>query len=182
MTPNYNSNSTIQHYRRNSTVHTPLLLPLFPACLAKRPFLRETRTLLQVAQTLHGHIYTIPTIYIFYAVIYIIRTSTVICSDNIYIFLCGDIYIIGTSRNVSFGEARAPQGQGPSAIIVFLFLCFVYFSRSFVNKDLNEPNNTTYPTDHTLLRPRWKTLCHDHLEQILSTFKVEIIHHLVLAT
>ena len=27
-----------------------------------------------------------------------------------------------------------------------------------------------------------KTLCHDHLEQILNTFNGEIIHHLVLAT
>ena len=35
-----------------------------------------------------------------------------------------------------FGEARAPQGQGLSAVSVFvLFLCFLYFSRSFVNKD-----------------------------------------------
>ena len=38
------------------------------------------------------------------------------------------------------------------------------------------------PTDHTFLRPRRKTLCHDHLEQIFNTSNVEILHHLVLAT
>ena len=36
------------------------------------------------------------------------------------------------------------------------------------------------PTDHTFLRPRRKTLCHDHLQQILNTSNMEIIHHLVV--
>ena len=32
------------------------------------------------------------------------------------------------------------------------------------------------------LRPRRKTLCHNHVEQILNTSNAEILHHLVLAT
>ena len=48
MTPNYNSNSTIPYYHRNSTVHTPLLLSLFPARPAKQPLSREIRTIRQV--------------------------------------------------------------------------------------------------------------------------------------
>ena len=67
------------------------------------------------------------------------------------------------------------------SFVLFCF-CFCFFSFTVVlNKDNNEPNNTSCPTD-TLLRPRWKTLCHDHLEQILNTSNMEIIHHLVLAT
>ena len=59
-------------------------------------------------------------------------------------------------------------------------LFFVFFSFTVVlNKDENEPNNTSCPTD-TLLRPRRKTLCHDHLQQILNTSNMEIIHHLVV--
>ena len=55
---------------------------------------------------------------------------------HISILLCGDIYIIGTSRNGNFGAAQASQGQGRSAMFSFFcFLCFVSFSRSFVNKD-----------------------------------------------
>ena len=60
---------------------------------------------------------------------------------------------------------------------VFVF-CFFSFT-VVLNKDENEPNNTSCPTD-TLLRPRRKTLCHDHLQQILNTSNMEIIHHLVV--
>ena len=63
-------------------------------------------------------------------------------------------------------------------VVLFLFVFFTVVS----NKDQNEPNNTSCPTDHTFLRPRRKTLCHDHLEQILNASNVEILHHLVLAT
>ena len=37
---------------------------------------------------------------------------------------------------------------------------------------------TVYPHSATVQ----KTLCHDHLEQMLNTFNGEIIHRLVLAT
>ena len=85
-----------------------------------------------------------------------------------------------TERQI-FGEARAPQGQGLSALSVFFFFFFFFSFTVVLNKDENEPNNTSCPTD-TLLRPRRKTLCHDHLQQILNTSNVEILHHLVLAT
>ena len=55
------SNSTVLQLllsRRNSIVHTPLLLSLFSACLAKHPFSREIRTLRQVTHKLHGYIYS----------------------------------------------------------------------------------------------------------------------------
>ena len=81
-----------------------------------------------------------------------------------------------TERQI-FGEARAPQGQGLSALSIFIFI-FIFFT-VVLNKDENEPNNTSCPTD-TLLRPRRKTLCHDHLQQILNTSNMEIIHHLVV--
>ena len=85
-----------------------------------------------------------------------------------------------TERQI-FGEARAPQRQGLSALSVYvLFLFSVFFSFTVVlNKDENEPNNTSCPTD-TLLRPRRKTVCHNHLQQILNTSNMEIIHHLVV--
>ena len=60
---------------------------------------------------------------------------------------------------------------------VFVF-CFFSFT-VVLNKDENEPNNTSCPTD-TLLHPRRKTSCHDHLQQILNTSNMEIIHHLVV--
>ena len=92
----------------------------------------------------------------------------VTCCDYIYIFY---IFFAGiptsrTSRNGKFfGEARAPQGQRPSALNVLLFVfCFVFFT-AVLNEDKNELNNTSCSTDHTLLRPRRKTLCYDHLEQ-----------------
>ena len=154
MTPNYNSNSIIQHYRRNSTVHTPLLSPLFPARHARQPLPREICTLHQVYPLNYSEISTLLStcrrsndfcaprrntarpIY-FYAVIYIIRTSTVICSDDIYIYFYA---VISTSSErhgtAIFGAARASQGQGPSATFLFFcFLCFISFSRSFVNKN-----------------------------------------------
>ena len=85
-----------------------------------------------------GYIYTIPTIYI-----YIYAASTSFghqhsSAPTTYIlFLCGDIYIIGTSRNGNFFyEARVPQGQRPSALNVFAFsflFCFVF--TAVLNKD-----------------------------------------------
>ena len=63
-----------------------------------------------------------------------------------------------------------------------LFFCLFVFFTVVSYKDQNEPNNTSCPTDHTFLRPRRKTLCHDHLELILNASNVEILHHLVLAT
>ena len=56
--------------------------------------------------------------------------------DYIYI-LCGDTYIMNVTERHFFGEARTPQGQGLSAlsVFVFVFLCFLFFSRSLVNKD-----------------------------------------------
>ena len=59
----------------------------------------------------------------------------VTCCDYIK-FLCGDTYIMNVTKRQMFGEARAPQGQGLSALSVFvLFFVFLFFSRPFVNKD-----------------------------------------------
>ena len=55
--------------------------------------------------------------------------------DYIYI-LCGDTYIMNVTERQIFGEARAPQGQGLSALsVLFCFSYFLFFSLSFVNKD-----------------------------------------------
>ena len=87
-------------------------------------------------------------------------------------------------RNVTEQQFSAQPG-GARTLILFVLFCFVFvlfFPFTVVlNKDENEPNNTSCPTD-TLIRPRRKTLCHDHLEQILNTSNMEIINHLVLAT
>ena len=61
----------------------------------------------------------------------------VTCCDYIYI-LCGDTYIMNVTNGNCFGEARAPQGQGLSALSVFFFVRFLFFSRSFVDKDQND--------------------------------------------
>ena len=60
----------------------------------------------------------------------------VTCCDCI--FFMRDTYIRNvTERQFAFGEARAPQGEGLSALNVFVncFLRFLFSSRSFVNKD-----------------------------------------------
>ena len=43
-------------------------------------------------------------------------------------------------------------------------------------------HTASHPTNYILAPLPPKTLCHDHLEQILNTSNIEIIHHLVLAT
>ena len=44
-------------------------------------------------------------------------------------------------------------------------------------------HTASHPTNYILAPPPLrKTLCHDHLEQILNKSNVEILHHLVLAT
>ena len=48
----------------------------------------------------------------------------VTCCDYIYI-LCGDTYIMNVTERQMFGEARARQGQGLSALSVFV-LFFVF--------------------------------------------------------
>ena len=86
-----------------------------------------------------------------------------------------------TERQI-FG--RSPSRTRTRAIgtkcfcFAFVF-CFLFSFTVVLNKDENEPNNTSCPTD-TLLRPRRKTLCRDHLQQILNTSNMEIIHHLVV--
>ena len=131
MSPNYNSNSTIQHYRRNSIVHTPLLLPLFLPASRSTLFVRDPHFPLGMPFKLLGYIYTIPTIYMFLCGIYIIRTSTVIRSDDIYIFFYAVISTSSERHGMAiFGEARASQGQGPSAIFVFCFcVSFLFHGR-----------------------------------------------------
>ena len=103
MTPTYNSKTAIQYHMIYNNC------PLFPL-LAKHllPFLPQIRPLRQVANKLHGCIYSALATY-FYAGIYL--------HAGINGHLLRDI-----------------------------------------------------------------TLCHDHLDQILNTSNVEILHHLVLAT
>ena len=56
------------------------------------------------------------------------------CSDDIYIYLSGDIYIIWTSRNgIFFAKPRRRKGT-VIFCVVFCFY-FVCFSRSFLNKE-----------------------------------------------
>ena len=53
----------------------------------------------------------------------------------IYTYLCGDIYIIGTSRNGNLWRSPSvARTRTISNVFVFCFLCFVSFSRSFGNK------------------------------------------------
>ena len=79
-----------------------------------------------------------------------------------------------------FWNAPRPSYERAAGLETFVSFLFLFFSFTVVlNKDENEPNNTSCPTD-TLLRPRRKTLCHDHLQQILNTSNMEIIHHLVV--
>ena len=151
MTPIYNSNSTIPHHRRNSTAHTPLLLPLFPARPAKQPLPREIHTSRQVYPLNYSEISTSLStcrrsndfcatrhntarpIY-FYAIIYIIRTSTVICSDNIYIYIYAVISTSGASRNGKVWLCPSVvRTRTISNVFVFCCLCFVSFSRPFGN-------------------------------------------------
>ena len=80
------------------------------------------------------------------------------CSDDI---LLRSFLRHRTSRN---GNPRHSPG-GARTLMIFVLFVFVFFSRSFLNKESNEPNSTSCPTDHTLLRPRRKTLCHDYREQ-----------------
>ena len=49
----------------------------------------------------------------------------VTCCDYIYI-LCGVTYIMNVTERQFFGEARAPQGQGLSALSVFVLFFFVF--------------------------------------------------------
>ena len=130
--------------RRNSTVHTPLLLPIFPARPAKQPLPREIRTSHQVYPLkLHGYIYT--TIFALHGAIrhgrYIfMRSSTsfghrrssapttyiYIYIYYIYIFFYEVISTLERHGTATVGEARAPQVQGPSAMLFFVF-CFLFF-------------------------------------------------------
>ena len=86
-----------------------------------------------------------------------------------------------TERQI-FGRSPSTtrtRAIGTKCFVLFLFLFFLFSFTVVLNKDKNEPNNTSCPTD-TLLRPRRKTLCHDHLQQILNTSNMEMIHHLVV--
>ena len=107
----------------------------------------------------------------FYAVIYIIRTSTVIRSDDIYIYIYMYIYIyiyifavisISSQRHGTaiFGAAQASQGQGPSAMLsFFLFFVFCFFLTVVCEQGLKGyPPHTTlittgHPTNYILAPP-----------------------------
>ena len=146
MTPIYNSNSTIPHHRRNSTAHKPLLLPLFPARPAKQPLPREIHTSRQVYPLNYSEISTSLStcrrsndfcatrhntarpIY-FYAIIYIIRTSTVICSDDIYIYIyiCGDIYIRSVTERQGLALPERRKDEDHQQCFRFLLFVFCFF-------------------------------------------------------
>ena len=78
MTPTYNSKTAIQYHMIDNNC------PLFPL-LAKHPFslLPQIRTLRQVANKLHGYIYSALATYFMQSYIYIMRTSMATCSDYI---------------------------------------------------------------------------------------------------
>ena len=127
MTPNYDSNSTIPHYRRNSTQYIPRYYCLFFLPASRSTFFaRDPHFPPGMPFKLLGYIYTIPTIYIFLCGIYIIRTSTAICSDDIYIYFNAVISTLERHGTAICCAARASQGQRPSAIFSFFFLCVLF--------------------------------------------------------
>ena len=104
----------------------------------------------------------------------------VTCCDYIYI-LGGHTYIMNVTDRQFFW--RSPSTARTSTkCFCFCFLCFLSFSQSFVNKDLNDTHRKPPYKLHPRSSAMKKILCHDHLEQILNTSNVEILHHLVLAT
>ena len=107
--------------RRNSTVHTPLLLSLFPACLAKHPFLREIRTSHQVCPLNFSYLSTLYQRCIFYDIIYIIRTSTVICSDDIYIYIYAEISTSSERQLLAQPERRKYKDHQQCFFLFFVF-------------------------------------------------------------
>ena len=146
--------TTTNHLKQYRTTITPLAskqystyaVTIVPfSCLPREaPFLREIRTLRQVAHKLHGYIYT--TIVALHGAIrhgrYIfMRSSTSFghrrsSAPRTYIyFFVRDIYIIGTSRNGNFWRSPNVARTMTISNVFVCFLCFVSFSRSFVNKD-----------------------------------------------
>ena len=58
------------------------------------------------------------------------------CSDYIYIYIyCGDTYIRNVTERQFWHSPSVARTRIISNVFVFCFLCFVSFSRSFVNKD-----------------------------------------------
>ena len=101
-------------------------------------FARDPHFPLGMPFKLLGYIYTIPTIYIFLYGTYIIRTSTVIRSDDIYIYF----YAVISTSSERHGTAmfwRSPSAARTRTIgtksFCFLFLVLFYFSRPFAKKD-----------------------------------------------
>ena len=67
--------------------------------------------------------------------IYSIRTSMVTCCDYTYI-LCGDTYIMNATEQQLFWQSPSTaRTRTITKCFCFYFLCFLFVSRSFVNKD-----------------------------------------------
>ena len=97
--------------------------------------------------------------YIFNAVIYLHYEDI-----NDHLLRRYTFAVVSASSDVTERQSSAQPGRREDTD-VFCLVCFCFFSRSLLNKESNEPNNTSCPTDDTLLRPRRKTLCHDYREQ-----------------
>ena len=121
---------SVQYIRRPTLISHTNYCPLFLPALRSTLFLPEIRTLRQVANKLHGYIYTIPTIYIYIYIAVISTSSGHPWTPAPAIYFNAVISTFKRHGTATFGAARASQGQVPSAMFLFFyFLCFISFSR-----------------------------------------------------
>ena len=132
MTSTYNSKTAVQYHM--TPIYNSTLPYIHRSAPKSHTFLTALRSTL-AARDLYctpGTSINCPDIstlcrrYIYFLCgIYSIRTSMVTCCD--YIYILWDTYIMNDTERPFFGEARAPQGQGLSALSVFVLFC-VFFS------------------------------------------------------
>ena len=82
-----------------------------------------------------GYIYTIPTIYFLCDHLHHSDINCHLLRRHIYIFLCGDIYIIGTSRNGNLWRSPSVASTRTISNVSFCFLSFVFLLTVVFNKD-----------------------------------------------
>ena len=123
MTPTYNSKTAIQYHMIYNNC------PLFPLpCEAPFPFLPQIRTLRQVANKLHGYIYSALATY-FYAGIYL---HADINGHLLRRYTLKKLRSFLRHRNVTEQQSSAQPG-GARTLMSFVLFCFIFVfsSRSF---------------------------------------------------